>query len=619
MFLYVSSGCTVGRLSDTITVESCLSHDFNVAEVDQVITSNISTNDNINGTAVYNSTPELISKPVGSVPSLSVGVDGSYTFSSNVSGKYLYNMTVCLSPVVLGCAKTMLEINVVEQVNSQENPVSNLEFGTTYSGQEIVLNGLSNDACVYTGGCSMDSTTLSVVQAAAHGAVSIDANGVIRYTPDADFIGFDTIGYEVCLSDGLTCSSSIQVITVNDSTSRNSTVGADDFSFTLKEETLTGNVLENDMDGEGDGLFVVEVGSPSSLVGVTGGEYYIDSLGNYTFVPNEGFVGYTEIIYTLCDDNVTGACVNATLHLLVFDYMSIDIRVYLEGALMQNGGTTSSTSGLPLMRDDLRVSPYTGENYIPLEDPYTYMKDPFVNTPSKFNRIGPGLLTENLSIVDSTGVFGVQGDNAIVDWVHVELRSKDDMSLPIATRSGLLQRDGDVVDLDGISPLRFQGVNVDSFYVVLKHRSHLGVMSMKVSNEDLIDFTSESFAVFDHGTSQGNGLDYTGLAMKSGVVTGYKALWGGDFDSNGKVKFTNPNDDQNILFVDVLFSSPDFLINYNNAFGYMTGDFNMDSKAKYTNPEDDLNYLFSQVLLYPQNVSFFSNFNGMIEQIPQED
>ena len=96
-------------------------------------------------------------------------------------------------------------------------------------------------------------------------------------------------------------------------------------------------------------------------------------------------------------------------------------------------------------------------------------------------------------------------------------------------------------------------------------------------------------------------------------------LWGGDLDSNGKVKFTNPDDDQNVMFIDVLFNSPNFLINYNNAYGYITGDYNMDGKTKYTNPSDDLNYLFSQVLLYPNNFSFLSNFNSIIEQIPWEN
>lgn len=622
-FIDVSSGCTSGGVTDEITIANCLDHDFNVTVVNEIITGDLSTNDNITGSAIYGN-PILISKPGGSLPTVTINSDGTYDFISSVEGKYLYYVPVCIPPSVVGCPKSVFEINVVDNIYTTANPVSNLEFATTIMGpdeftvgQEIEINTLENDACVYTGGCNLEATSVTILDAPSNGGTTINSSGVITYTPNPGFIGKDTLEYQVCVEGGSKCSSSQQIITVNHLSAVNSTVGADDFGFTMKGQEMTGNALQNDSDPEGDQLSVVPMGSLMSPIAIPGGEYYIDALGEYTFIPGDDFTGSTEIVYTLCDDNVESACTDATIHLLVFDDMSVNIRVYLEGAMMQNGGETSTTSGLPLMRDDLRDNPFTGENYIPLEDPYSVLADPFMNTPSMYTKMGPGLLAENQIIEDSLGVFSVTGDNAIVDWVFVELRSKDDMTVPIATRSGLLQRDGDVVDLDGVSSLKFQGINVDSVYVYVKHRTHLGVMSMKVRNTDLIDFTSTDFETFNFGTSKGNGIDYTGLSQKSGVVNGYNVLWAGDFDSNGKVKFTNPEDDQNIMFVDVLFSSPGFLINYNNAYGYMTGDYNLNGKTKYTNPSDDLNYLFSQLLLYPNNTSFLSNYNSLIEQVPE--
>lgn len=625
-FIDVSAGCSIGSITDEITVNSCLAPDFNVALVDQEIAGDLSTNDNISGFPFYNGNLTLISKPTGSFPLLTIQSDGSYTFSASTEGKYLYEVSVCLTPLTLGCSSSLLEVNVVDNVYSTANPISNLEIASTFTGidtnsigEEISIFPLINDNCMYTGGCALDSTSVSIITQPTNGEALVELDGTIKYTSDPGFIGIDTIEYQVCIIDGSKCSSSLQLVTVNDLSTVNSTSASDDFGYTLAEQELSGNVMQNDNDAQGDNLVVIAQGSESSPIDVAEGSYYIDDLGNFSFLPEEGFTGHTEIVYTLCDDNADISCTDATLHIQVLEFLSLNLRVYLEGALMQNGGETSITSGLPLMRDDLRVSPFTGANYIPLSDPYTFVKDPFINTPAKFNRIGPGLEDENLTIEDSIGVFGVQGDNAIVDWIHVELRSKDDMTLPIATRSALLQRDGDVVDLDGESELKFQGVNVDSFYVVVKHRSHLGVMSMKVSNSDLVDFTDPNFPVYDYGASLESGIDYTGLAQKSTVVNGYNALWAGDFDSNGKVKFTNPEDDQNVMFINVLFSSPSFLINYDNAYGYLTGDYNMDSKTKYTNPDDDLNYLFSQILLYPQNSQFFSNFNGLIEQVPNDD
>ncbi|HMU04291.1 MAG TPA: hypothetical protein PJ990_11735, partial [Saprospiraceae bacterium] len=116
-----------------------------------------------------------------------------------------------------------------------------------------------------------------------------------------------------------------------------------------------------------------------------------------------------------------------------------------------------------------------------------------------------------------------------------------------------------------------------------------------------------------------NGYNYTGLSMNELIAPGYRALWGGDFDSDGKLKFVNPGDDQNVLFFEV-FAYPENLVNtsnYNFAYGYLQGDYNMDGKSKYDNPNDDKNYLFSQILLYPLNTGLLANFNFFLQQIPK--
>jgi len=623
-FTDATTGCTSNGPTDPITVELCTNHDFNVTLANLEIQGNLNTNDKVPAGTTYSNSSVQLQKPLGSLPVLNINPDGTYTFTSNQEGKYLFRVPVCIPPMVNGCPGTYLEINVVDNIYSQPNPVGNLEFATTYThpdplqdGISISVDAVSNDKCVNTDGCTLDISTLSVIGGPVNGSTTVLGSGDILYTPNPGFIGKDTIYYSICEDAALTnCTNSLQVVTVNDVSALNSTVAADDFAYTLKDTPVSGNVMNNDSDPESNVINVVAQGTVGSPVSVTGGEFYLTSDGSYTFTPTNGFSGATEIIYTLCDNAPEPACTDATLHLLVFDDIAIKVRVYLEGALMVNGGEFSSFSGLPLMRDDLRESPFTGQNYIPASDPYTFVHDAFMNTPSMFLKLGPGLMNKNIIIPDSVGVFSVTGDDAIVDWVHVELRSKDDYTVPIATRSGLLQRDGDVVDLDGVNDLRFDGVDADSFYVVVKHRSHLAVMSMKVANDALIDFTDPNYPVFNFGTSLDVALDYTGLSQKSNVVPGYMALWAGDFDSNGKVKFTNPGDDVNILFLDVLFSSPDFLINYNNAIGYYTGDYNMNSKAKYTNPDDDINFLFSQILLYPLNTGFLSNFNSLIEQVP---
>ncbi len=74
------------------------------------------------------------------------------------------------------------------------------------------------------------------------------------------------------------------------------------------------------------------------------------------------------------------------------------------------------------------------------------------------------------------------GTEAIVDWVSLELRCADDNTSIIAERPALLQADGDVVDMDGSSPVEFTDVYVSSAYVVIRHRNHLGAMSANPIN-----------------------------------------------------------------------------------------------------------------------------------------
>jgi hypothetical protein len=269
------------------------------------------------------------------------------------------------------------------------------------------------------------------------------------------------------------------------------------------------------------------------------------------------------------------------------------------------------------MRDDLRSNPFDGKNYIPTKDPYKF-DTPTVAISNKYEFVATGTMSRYADPLDSLAVFSVTGRDAIVDWVFVELRSKTNKTTIVASRSGLLQRDGDIVDVDGVSALKFAQVSLDSFYVVVRHRNHLGVMSKLVANGQVVDFTLPTTEVFDFGTSLNNGMDYTGLALNPLVKNGYRALWAGDFDANRKLKFTNPSDDQNTLFFDV-FAHPDNSVgnaNYNNAIGYYQGDFNMNGKSKYDNPNDDKNLLFSQILLYALNTQYLSNFDFFIEQIP---
>ena len=104
-------------------------------------------------------------------------------------------------------------------------------------------------------------------------------------------------------------------------------------------------------------------------------------------------------------------------------------------------------------------------NLIPNQEPYTSLG-------YTFHGSNGGEVIDNPS-----AVFAVDGPDAIVDWVLLELRDKKDPILIQRTRAALLQRDGDIVDVDGVSEVIFQGTPWDDYYLAVRHRNHLGMMT----------------------------------------------------------------------------------------------------------------------------------------------
>jgi len=193
------------------------------------------------------------------------------------------------------------------------------------------------------------------------------------------------------------------------------------------------------------------------------------------------------------------------------------------------------------------------------------------------------------------------------------------------TRSALVQRDGDVVDVDGVSKLCFSGLSDTQFYVVVRHRNHLGVMTKSVktltSAGTLVDFTTGSEPEFNWGTNcpiiHHPPYDYTGLSQST-PEAGTRAMWYGDSDHNGRVKYEAPNDDQSILLTDVLFNAGNttFQSGYDFCFGYYAGDVDLSGKVKYEAPYDDRSLILYQILFYQLNSTYQSAFDFLLEQLP---
>ncbi len=217
------------------------------------------------------------------------------------------------------------------------------------------------------------------------------------------------------------------------------------------------------------------------------------------------------------------------------------VKAFLEGPF----------DGASLMSDALRTA-----SLIPLTEPYSSMG---------YIHVGGGGETVVPAVLAATG------NNAIVDWVVVELRDATTPSTVLATKSALVQRDGDVVSNDGVSPLTFN-LGAGNYYVAIRHRNHLGCMtasSVALSTSTVtIDLTSTASATFG-----------TNARKTVGSVT---VLWSGNALRDISIAYTGANNDRDPILVRVGSSTPN-----NTTAGYFAEDVNMDGVVKYTGASND--------------------------------
>ncbi|MDF1698077.1 MAG: Ig-like domain-containing protein [Saprospiraceae bacterium] len=629
--------CSFVNEEFTIKYQKVMLPDVNSTFIDIPVNGSVNTNDAVHTNTTYGTNPILIHAPAEAAYNLIMNSDGTYTFTADRLGNYEWDVPVCVPLNGSVCEGVNLEITVVDVLSTDFSPLAHPDIGTALMNNTIEISTLKNDKCAVLGGCTLDPNTLSILTPPKNGAITIDySTGNTTYSPNLDFIGLDTLEYEVCVTgQPSNCAQTEQIIIVEPTAGPNTTLATDDFSTGAQEEIITGNVTDNDLDPNGDNLFVEE-----QQISLAAGSFTLLSDGSYTFVPHESFYGPVEFMYTICDDNINPACASATLYILIQRDVYVQVRVYLQGAMIGNGNEIGTTHARPLMRDDLRESPFTGERFLPDSEPYDsllvdnhwetadnpLLYDPFKRFDYDYSMVDNKFIT----IVNPNTIFEDNGEDAVVDWISIELRDKNDYGEIVASRSGLVQRDGDVMDLNEELGLRFKGLEIDDYYVVVRHRNHLGAMTSTAKTPyeyaSLIDFTVAETGFFDFGTTK-NDIDYTGWSQAnlfgptSSNKSGYKALWAGDFDGNGRVKYVNPLDDLNTLLGNIFGYETEGSFNYSTNFdlalGYLSGDFDMNSKSKFDSPNDDKNSLFGQLLFYPLNIGFSSNFNFFIEQVPE--
>ncbi len=361
---------------------------------------------------------------------------------------------------------------------------------------------------------------------------------------------------------------------------------ANDDTYPVNEnDMLSGDVTDNDTDPDGPMTNVTLV------TNTTNGTLTLNPDGTFSYTPDPNYNGPDSFTYSYCDGGTPNQCDTATVTINVDAlYVRLSPRMYLQGALLDVPG--------PLMGDNLR-----SENKLPLTEPYS-------SQPAFTHVNGGGGETATSGVI-----FTDNGGNSVVDWVFVELRNPLDPAEVVATRSALLQRDGDVVDVDGSSPLLFASSLAGSYYVAIRHRNHLGAMTADPialsTMGTVVDFTQTTIALWDDGTGF-NGFEQV-------TIGGSYALWAGNTNQNQATVYSGQANDKSPIFNKIDTAPGNSLRLQSYVFnGYHSEDVNLSGEAIFSGQSNDPNYIFNIVDSHPRNLLRLQSFVAK-EQLANDD
>ena len=325
------------------------------------------------------------------------------------------------------------------------------------------------------------------------------------------------------------------------------------------------------------GQISTDISNPRySLSGADAALFSIDALGNLQLAnradyekPNDANGdNIYELQVQVCD--ALSNCVLETLKIELQDVLvedlSLQVKVLLQGAMRNDGK----------MGDELRVA-----GLIPRTQPYTNV----------YQYTG----IESLSAKQSS----LEGDNAVVDWVLIELRDKTTPSKRLAAVAGLLTRNGTVLNAaTGQANLYIKGANTGQYYVSVRHRNHLGVMTKvpvaldTASLATLIDFSKASTATYGAAAQYIEGA----TAM----------LWAGDINADNRLFNVGISNDllelMSAIIDDPANGASDGNKNLNHIlYGYSSTDVNLDGYSIFAGPNNDVLIPMLNVALHPNN------------------
>ena len=247
----------------------------------------------------YNTTP--VKAPLNGT--VIINADGTFTYTPNAgyTGPDNFIYEVCDDGTPSLCVKATAYVTVMPD-NYAPNAINDINN---------TLLDIAVDGNVLTNDFDIDGDVLSVlptmIASPVQGSVVLNANGDYTYTPNPGFVGTDGFVYVVCDNGepGPLCDTAKVIIEVRATTLGNEPpVANDDDAVTQVGQPVSGNLLSNDFDPDGDPLTL----NITPISGPFQGSVVVSTNGDFTYTPNPGYVGTDGFVYEVCDNGTPSLC-----------------------------------------------------------------------------------------------------------------------------------------------------------------------------------------------------------------------------------------------------------------------------------------------------------------------
>jgi hypothetical protein len=228
---------------------------------------------------------QTIATAGGGLVTILANGDFVYAPSANFSGADSFTYTLLDAKGARDTATVTLEVAAVNDA-----PVAAADSFAGSHGKPISGNVMTNDSDPEGNALHVGAATITTDKG---GVVTLLEDGNFIYAPAATFAGADSFTYTLFDDAGATDVGTVSLNVTNRAPSAGS-----DFLTGVFGNPVTGNVLANDSDADGDALSVV----PMSATTANGGTVKLAADGNFTFTPAPAFAGSDSFTYSVTDD-----------------------------------------------------------------------------------------------------------------------------------------------------------------------------------------------------------------------------------------------------------------------------------------------------------------------------